>query len=234
MVGSSSKSRARGMGAVLRLLAVGALATLAVAVSVPVGAAGDSDQVTCIPINYTTCVQPVTGGYTVPTLPTYTAPTYTAPTYAAPATATLPANSLVSTYFDPRYCGDGNVSVVTDASGHLINVCTSTGVRIYPVFSDYGQFGGLYGGLYGGAVPYAGYFNGTAYAPAYLNGTYAYAGTPIPMYTGNYVNGYFGAPYYGTSAYQYTDNRFCGDGQVSYTPQGYFCTTSGVPAYRSA
>src|SRR5262249_31938731 len=138
---------------------------------------------------------------------------------------------------DPRYCGDGLVSIVTDSTGHVINVCTSTGVRIYPVFSDFGGYGGFYGnGFYGngtGAFPYTGFY-GNGYAPSYLNGTYAYGNVPVAPFTGNYVNGYFGAPYYGTTAFQYTDNRFCGDGQVTYTPQGYFCTTTGVPAYRSA
>ena len=139
MVGSGSEARARGVGHVLRVLAIGALMAMAIAASVPVGAAaGDNDQVGCIPINYTTCVQPVTG-YTAPAGTTYTAPATT--TYAAP-TQTLPGNSLVTTYVDPRYCFDGLVSVVTDSTGHLINVCTSTGQRIYPVFPDFGGYGG--------------------------------------------------------------------------------------------
>ncbi len=41
--------------------------------------------------------------------------------------------------------------------------------------------------------------------------------------------GYYGGLY----GYSYTDNRFCGDGRVTATPNGYFCTTTGVPAYRS-
>jgi hypothetical protein len=226
MVQSGSQGRARGVGAALRVLAVGALMAIAVAVSVPVGAAGDSDQVGCIPINYTTCVQPVSGTTTT-----------TAPVYTAPAQATLPGNSLITTYFDPRYCGDGLVSLVTDATGHVINVCTATGVRIYPVFPDFGGYGGFFNGYFGNrAVPYA--YNwwgaGTAYAPAYLNGTYAYAGVPVAPLTGNYLNGYFGAPYAFGGYNQYTDNRFCGDGQITQTPQGYFCTTTGVPAYRSS
>ncbi len=51
-------------------------------------------------------------------------------------------------YFDPRYCGDGRVSIVADKDGHLINVCTTTGMRIYPVFSDVYSYG---------VVPYAVY-----------------------------------------------------------------------------
>ena len=71
--------------------------------------------------------------------PTYVAPTYVAPTYVAPATTSAsgyPPNTVVSTYFDPRY---GTVSVVTDATGNLIDINTATGQRIYPVFSDYGN-----------------------------------------------------------------------------------------------
>src|ERR1700750_916338 len=101
MVGSGTFARTRGVGHVLRVLAIGALMATAIAVSVPVGAAGDNDQVGCIPINYTTCVMPMTGAYTVPTAP-YTAPapatttTTTAPAYTAP-TQTLPGNSLITT-----------------------------------------------------------------------------------------------------------------------------------------
>lgn len=43
-------------------------------------------------------------------------------------------------YFDPRYCGDGRVSIVKDQSGALINVCTSTGQRIYPIYPDYAPY----------------------------------------------------------------------------------------------
>jgi hypothetical protein len=39
-------------------------------------------------------------------------------------------------YFDPRYCGDGRVSIVSDKDGNLINACTSTGVRIFPIYGD--------------------------------------------------------------------------------------------------
>ena len=47
-------------------------------------------------------------------------------------------------YFDPRYCGDGRVSIVSDNGGNLINVCTTTGVRVYPVYADGYPYGGLY------------------------------------------------------------------------------------------
>ncbi len=49
---------------------------------------------------------------------------------------TQPALVAGATYFDPRYCGDGRVSVVPDKDGNLINVCTTTGVRIFPVYAD--------------------------------------------------------------------------------------------------
>ena len=47
-------------------------------------------------------------------------------------------------YFDPRYCGDGRVSIVADKDGHLINVCTTTGVRIYPAYLDGYPYGSPY------------------------------------------------------------------------------------------
>jgi hypothetical protein len=114
----------------------------------------------CIPINYTTCIA---NGVTYTSNPNaiysnatvYTttyAPSYAAYTAPAPASTGYPPNTVISTYFDPRYCGNGAVSVVTDSSGNLIDVCTSTGVRIYPVFPDYG-YGypyGYAGGYYGG------------------------------------------------------------------------------------
>jgi len=81
--------------------------------------------------------------------PVYTQPTYTQPTYAQPAYTQPYAynsgyvpNAIVSSYFDPRYCGDGRVSVVTDAGGALINICTSTGQRVIPIYPDYVPFGG--------------------------------------------------------------------------------------------
>jgi len=61
---------------------------------------------------------------------------YIAANYAVPG---------VVSYIDPRYCGDGRVSIVPDKDGNLINVCTTTSVRIYPVFADGYPYG----------VPYA-------------------------------------------------------------------------------
>jgi hypothetical protein len=62
----------------------------------------------------------------------------------------------------------------------------------------------------------------------YGYGYYGYTGLPAYAYTAAQVPAISGV--YG---YQYTDNRFCGDGQVTATPQGYFCTATGVPAWRS-
>jgi hypothetical protein len=136
----------------------------------------------CIPISQTACflngvtyssnpnaiyssgtvnTAPTTAVY-APTTAAY-APTYAA--YTAPTTAYsgYPPNAVISTYFDPRYCGNGAVSVVTDQYGNLINVCTSSGVRIYPVYAPYG-YGYGYGypagyvnGYYGGACPVGNY-----------------------------------------------------------------------------
>jgi hypothetical protein len=50
----------------------------------------------------------------------------------------------VATYFDPRYCGDGLIAVVPEPhNGAPINICATTGVRVYPVFADYGIYGGV-------------------------------------------------------------------------------------------
>lgn len=63
-------------------------------------------------------------------------------------------------YFDPRYCGDGLIAIVPEKSnGAPINICATSGVRVYPVFADPGIYGG-YGVVPGapvGAVPY-GYY----------------------------------------------------------------------------
>lgn len=198
----------------LGLLIIGSLFVVALAASGPVGAAGtDDDQAGCIPINYTTCVPPISG----------TAVTTTTPT--------LPASSLVTTYFDPRYC-DGWVSIVTDSSGKLINVCTTTGQRIFPIFPDYAPYGGFVGNGYNGYMPY---YNGNVYAPAYVNGAFVNNTVPLASYAaynGNMAYGYYGAPYVGGGTYQYTDNRFCGDGQVIFSNGQYFCA-NGRPLYRS-
>lgn len=49
------------------------------------------------------------------------------------------------TYFDPRYCPNGLVSIVPEpTNGVPINVCTLTGQRIFPVFPDFVPVGGYY------------------------------------------------------------------------------------------
>ena len=95
----------------------------------------------------------------------------------APTASGYPPNTVISTYFDPRYC-NGLVSVVTDGSGNLINVCTTTGQRVYPVYPDF--------------APYYGY--------AYKGyGPFVYAGGVYPYYGGFY--GYYGYGGCGTSIY---------------------------------
>ncbi len=60
------------------------------------------------------------------------------PTYVyGRATTYYPNVVNAVSYFDPRYCGDGRVSIVPDKDGNLINVCTTTGVRIFPVYGGY-------------------------------------------------------------------------------------------------
>src|SRR5436190_21102510 len=54
---------------------------------------------------------------------------------AVGAQSPYPPNTVVSTYYDPRY---GVVSVVTDQYGNLIDVNAATGQRIYPIYPDYG------------------------------------------------------------------------------------------------
>lgn len=131
------------------------------------------------------------------------------PAMAVGAQSVYPPNTVISTYFDPRY---GEVSVVTDASGNLIDVNALTGQRIFPVYADY--------------------------TSAYANGYVA------PAYTSTYVAPtYVNANYFsaaGTTAYlagtdilrQYSDpNSNCADGQVTQTVSGYYCTTTGTPAF---
>lgn len=157
------------------------------------------------------------------------------PAMSVGAQSFYPPNAVISSYFDPRYCGNGAVSVVTDAGGSLIDICTSTGQRVVPIYPDYVS------------APYGGYGYGYA-QPAYNNGynynapTYAYT-APVYTRTANYGYGYG----YATGAYNgnnntkngntlngygsYTDNRTnCPGGRVTSTPSGYFCTANGFPA----
>jgi len=218
-------------------LGIGAMVAMAVALSSSgtVGAAGtDGEQTNCIPINYGTCVTPT--GFQPTNTTTYV---QTAPVYAPTSNTGLPGNAIISTYFDPRYC-DGSVSIVTDSTGHAINICTSTGQRIYPVFPDYGSYGGYYGGLYNNGVynngVYAnGIYNNGVYNGVYNNGVYNNGVYANGFYNGVNNFGLTGVPtgYNGAGTYQYTDNRFCGDGQVVFSGGQYYCA-NGRPLYRSA
>jgi len=226
----------------LRWAVVGAasaiLFVLAMVQGGSVGAAAPTTYDNTVCINYTTCY----------------------PT-AAPATTTttntttgIPGNAVVSTYVDPRYC-NGLVSVVTDSSGHLIDVCTTTGQRIYPVFPDYGFGAGFVGSNFiGSNFVGANFVNGTFIAPGTANGITCNGVYGCPFGGGfvgngnfgngfnginaNFVNGFngfngntfpAGATYVGGNTFLYNDNRFCTDGKVAFVQnRGYFCQ-NGVP-----
>ena len=133
------------------------------------------------------------------------------PALAVGAQSAYPPNTVVSTYFDARY---GPVSVVTDASGNLIDINAATGQRIYPVYAD-------------NSVAY----NGAYVAPAYVNGYVA------PNYVSAHTYGYSTlSGYDGTAIYrQYTDNNSnCVNGQVTQTASGFYCTATGTPAFSAA
>lgn len=138
------------------------------------------------------------------------------PATAVGAQSAYPPNTVVSTSFDARYCGDGAVSVVTDSGGNLIDVCASSSVRIYPVYADYAS--------------------NAAYAtPVYPNANFL--GT-APLSANANDAGYYTGTVYGGSAYiyrQYTDTTSnCPNGAVTQTAAGYFCTATGTPAFRVA
>lgn len=200
-----------------------------------VGAAAPTTYDNPVCINYTTCY---------PTSTTTTATT---------TTTGLPGNAVVSTYVDPRYC-NGLVSVVTDSSGTLIDVCTATGQRIYPVFPDYGYGAGFVGSNFiGSNFVGANFVNGTYLAPGTANGITCNGVYGCPFgggfvgngnfngnFNGNYLNGnncgFFnncntfpaGATYAGGNTFLYNDNRFCTDGKVAFVQnRGYFCQNGG-------
>jgi hypothetical protein len=126
--------------------------------------------------------------------------TFILPGMAVGAQSVYPPNTVISTYFDARY---GEVSVVTDASGNLIDVNAATGQRIYPVYADDTSV-----------------YNGAYVAPAYVNAN-SFSYTGIATYSGSAV------------FRQYTDNNSnCTDGQVTQTASGYYCTATSTPAYR--
>ncbi len=133
---------------------------------------------------------------------------------AVGAASPYPPNTVVSNSFDPRFCGDGRVSVVTDQGGNLVDVCTATGQRIDP--TAYAVPGYNYGSVYnGGAIPP---FN-SGYLPTISNG---------------YSNSIYGSAGNGSVIRQYNDgNSNCPNGDVTQTLSGFFCTATGQPAASS-
>ncbi|MHB8644299.1 MAG: hypothetical protein ACYDAR_00760, partial [Thermomicrobiales bacterium] len=120
-----------------------------------------------------------------------------------------------TTYADPRYCVGGLVSVVTDPQyGELIDVCSSTGQRIFPVSSGTSAY----------AMPFSG-------AAAPVNG-YRYTHSRCTLSTcvlpANGSGTIVGDIYY------YNDSRFCSDGKISLTLSTgqYFCSSTGQPVFR--
>ena len=167
------------------------------------------------------------------------------------ATTGYPANTAISSYYDPRY---GFVSVVTDGSGNLIDINSATGQRIYPVFPDYGFGAGFVGSNFVGAN----FVNGGFIAPGTANGITCNGVYGCPFGGGfvgngnfgngfnginaNFVNGFngfnggafngntfpAGATYVGGNTFLYNDNRFCTDGKVAFVQnRGYFCQNGG-------
>jgi len=153
--------------------------------------------------------------------PTVTPVTPVAPVTQVVSTSGYPPNTLISSYFDPRYCGNGAVSVVTDAGGALINICTSTGQRVLPVYPDYVPVPYAPTVPYGNSAYNLGYY-GNGAASGYNYGYTSYAAS----YNNGYASGF-------TGTRQYTDNNSnCPNGDVTQTPSGFFCTANGAPAVR--
>ncbi|MDQ6832991.1 MAG: hypothetical protein M3008_06300, partial [Chloroflexota bacterium] len=180
-------------------------------------------------------------------------------TYGLGGTATTsnsgyPPNTVLSSSFDPRY---GFVSVVTDGSGNLIDVNSTTGQRIYPVFPDFGI-----GGVIGNGFIGANFNNGGFIPPGTANGITCNGLYGCPLGGGfigngnfnngfnginaNFVNGFngfnginggffnnngvfpAGATNVGGGVFTYNDNRFCGDGKLFFVVgRGSFCQNSG-------
>jgi len=137
---------------------------------------------------------------------------------AVGAASPYPPNTVISTSFDPRFCGDGQVSIVSDSGGNLINVCMSTGQRIDP--TAYAVPGYNYGS--------APVYNGGAVPP--FNSGYI----PTTIINNGYTNSVYGSTGNGTVVRQYTDNNSnCPNGDVTQTLGGFFCTVNGQPAASS-
>lgn len=101
--------------------------------SVSVGAAAPTNVFTAngCPVGNYQCL-----GYGDPRFFYGVSPYVAAPYVGVPYVAANYAVPGVVSYFDPRYCGDGRVSIVPDKDGNLINVCTTTGFRFVPIFAD--------------------------------------------------------------------------------------------------
>ncbi|MGI8856823.1 MAG: hypothetical protein ACR2JW_13820 [Thermomicrobiales bacterium] len=136
------------------------------------------------------------------------------------AQTTYPPNTVVSTYVDLRYC-NSSISIVSDSGGNLINVCDATGRRIFPIYPD----GGYPAAATQYVVPPA--TNANPFANPFTNGAYANGaflnGTGCPISGGACAALPAGGTQVGNVIY-YTDNRYCGDGQVALViGQGYYC-----------
>jgi hypothetical protein len=93
---------------------------------------------------------------------------------AVGAASPYPPNTVVSTYYDARYCG-GPVSIVSDSGGNLINVCTVSGIRIDPSAAPYGYIPGYGAAILptyqtGGALPVYGSIGNGAIIRQYNDG----------------------------------------------------------------
>jgi hypothetical protein len=139
-----------------------------------------------------------------------------------------PANTVVSTYVDPRYC-DGLVSVVTDQYGNLIDVCTTTGQRIYPVYPDYGYATPAYTApaYVNGNAFYNGFNNGLYNYPAYLGANNVCPSGNFSCYAAYPFAGYAGYAGY-AFPYDYTGTY---NGQTTTIVPSKNITVVGPPVY---
>ncbi len=203
---------------------------------------------TCIQINLMTCV-PIQS-YTTTAPSTYLGgaylrgayvggPTYIGgPSYIAPATTSTSGSYLVSSTYDPRYCG--GVVNIWNEGGNLIDRCPD-GTRVIPIFSDYGP--GVLGAnfvspnYFGGAIVNNGItcngLNGCPFGGFYgnvpFNGNFsALNGCNVNFNCGAFNAAPAGGTFVG-GVYYYNDNRFCGDGKIALVPnRGYYCQNGGA------
>jgi len=207
------------MRTVVRWAVLGAAGVIALVIALSHSMSA-SAAAPCVQINYTTCA-----AYGASYINTNVVGAYT------PANSGYPANTAISTYYDPRY---GVVSVVTDATGNLIDVNAATGQRIYPIFPDYGYGAGyIAGNVVNGFVGNPGYLNSNVCNAVYScpSGFYGNAFNNGVFNNGFFNNGAFpaGATVVGGIVY-YKDTRFCpGDGSIALIPgRGYVCANGQV------